>query len=460
MRPKLHTFQAFADTLLPLEIDYLLGIHRFEDPERVAILHQLAEHVRQPVVFSAHIDKRKYSHVKKWIQEHLDAADVDRQFAWLSRMETAVYTDSIDAASEKQLLKCFEQAGPDWFHFQKLYLLARSMRHYLLIRMRTESVQAVEHFLDKNREAFGRAEAVSEELYRLTKCLSDPHAASGEYSWSTWLEQVFYDETLDGHNRILAFVRLIFFAYSQRQYALLPDKLDYMERAFAAGRLYARRILTNYYSQRLLYHAHKQEFEQAAAYGYLSLRNANADRLYYANNLAGVLLRLRRGEDALQVLRSAAPDAKRSTAFHNKIGHAAYLIGAFNLLGKYQQAETHAEVLLRAYRKEMLEHRRHLFFANYWEALLCGRKAARLLKSNHTAQVLERDSVRASNPNYLPTLPWLWTLAAYQEGKLGRAESAETVRAFLGRFADQPLPAAIQHLQELTLRLAPEVMAH
>ncbi len=459
MRPKLHTFQAFADTLLPLEIDYLLGIQRFEDPERIAILHQLAEHTRRPVAFSENIDKRKYSHVKKWVQEHLDAADVDRQFAWLSRMETAVYTDSIDAAGEKQLLKCFEQAGPDWFHFQKLYLLARSTRHYLLIRMRTESVQVVEHFLEKNREAFVRAEAVSEELYRLTKCLSDPNAAPGESTWSAWLEQAFYDETLDGHNRILAFVRLIFFAYSRRRYALLPDKLDYMERAFVAGRLYSRRILTNYYSQRLLYHAQKQEFEPAAAYGYLSLRNANADRLYYANNLAGVLLRLHRGEDALRVLRSVALEAKRSTAFHNKIGHAAYLIAAFNQLGKYQQAETHAEVLLKAYRKEMLDHRRHLFFASYWEALLCGRKAARLLQSNHTAQVLERDSTRSASPNYLPTLPWLWTLAAYQEGKLGRTESAEAVRAFLGRFAGQSLPAAMQHLQELTLRLAPELIA-
>lgn len=458
MRPKLHTFQAFADTLLPLEIDYLLGIQRFEDPERVAILHQLAEHTRRPVVFSDQIDKRKYSHVKKWIQEHLDAVDVDRRFDWLSRMEMAVYTDNIDATAEKQLLKLFEQAGPDWFHFQKLYLLARSLRHYLLIRMRTGSIEAVEHFLEKNKEAFNRAEAVSEALYRLTRCLSDQSAPPGEPEWSAWLEQVFYDETLDGHNRILAFVRLIFFAYRRRRYALLPDKLDYMERAFAAGRLYSRRILTNYYSQRLLYHAQKQEFELAATFGYLSLRNANADRLYYANNLAGVLLRLRLGDDALQVLRSVAAEARRSTAFHNKIGHAAYMIGAFNLLGKYQQAETHAEVVLKAYRKEMLHHRRHLFFASYWEALLCGHKPDKLLKSNHTAPVLEWDAARSLDPNYLPTLPWLWTIAAHQEGKLSRTECADAIRLFLERFVGQPLPAAIQHLQAMTLRLAPELM--
>jgi hypothetical protein len=73
----------------------------------------------------------------------------------------------------------------------------------------------------------------------------------------------------------------------------------------SSGKLYSRRIITNFYSQYLLYYASQRNFEKAAYYGYLSVKEKNNDYLYYVNNLAAVLLRDGRPEEALHVLKES-----------------------------------------------------------------------------------------------------------------------------------------------------------
>jgi hypothetical protein len=460
MRTRLLTFQAFADALLPHELDYLLGVQQFADPDRREILQRLFIHVRQPQTFDESIDKRKYSYVKKWIQDHLDTADVDRQFTDLLRLEGEVFTDTLSTDSEKRLLKLLKETDPNWFHFRKLYDLALQYRHYLSVRMQRSSAAIAEQYVETHRQAYDYAREVSDRLYLLTKTMAFGSGHSEE-GWATsvqWLEQIFFDDGIDGHNRILAFVRLTFMAYHMRRFDTLPAVFEHLERCFSMGQLYSRRILLNYYSQRLLYHAQEHDFERATVYGRLTLRATTSDHLYYANNLAGVLLRLKKAAEALQVLRNAAPEARKSQSFHNRVGHAAYMIAAYNMLGHHLQATTHAEILLKAYRREIFDHRWQSFFAHYWEALLCLGQAGRLLQSAQGGQLIERDQRQQDRPNYLPILPWLWTMAFYMEGRADRSSSTQKLEELFNQVGNNPVPAAVQHMLQLTSRLTPELL--
>jgi hypothetical protein len=240
---------------------------------------------------------------------------------------------------------------------------------------------------------------------------------------------VFFNENLDGYNRILAWVRLIFIAYNYRRFEVLSDKFERLEQLFRTGRMYSKRILLNFYSQRLLACARAQDFDQAVYFGYLSIRGQNSDHLYYVNNFAAVLLRKQQAAEALRVLREALPEARASFNFHNKISHAAYITTALNQLGRYKQAETHAKTFFDAYKKEVFEHRWHLFFNAWLEALLRQEQGGKVLKLAATHQLQARDAVYRSGANYVPTLPWMLALAARQAGKTDDVQLTESLAA-------------------------------
>ncbi|MBK9742953.1 MAG: hypothetical protein IPO94_08315 [Saprospiraceae bacterium] len=166
-----------------------------------------------------------------------------------------------------------------------------------------------------------------------------------------WLSSLFNNDKLDGYNRLLAWVRIIFIAHNRRQYENIANMFVRFESLVASGKMYSKRIIVNFYSQNLLLYAAKRDFEKAAYYGYLSIKEKNNDYLYYINNLAAVLLRAHRPENALQVLKDSHPIAKESLNFHNRIGHTAYFIFALIDTGKSVQAENHAFVFLTAFKK-------------------------------------------------------------------------------------------------------------
>jgi hypothetical protein len=113
MRSRLQTFAAFANSLLPIELDILRAVQRFEDAERSRILDTISTNCSRIDGFLSYdeeIDKRKYSHLKTWIEERLEAFDVDKEFAWLSTVELSVHSDSIHSDDEKRLLRMFQSA--------------------------------------------------------------------------------------------------------------------------------------------------------------------------------------------------------------------------------------------------------------------------------------------------------------------------------------------------------------
>ncbi len=433
MKNKLQKFTEFANSLLPHETDYLLSVQQFEDEIKLGILkriHYNSHYIKQFTPYDTEIDKRKYSNLKSWIEERLRSVDVDARFEWMSEMERKIMTDVIDSREEKQLIKAIrEYRHPDFF-FTKFYELAESYRHFLLIRMRFAYHKVVDDFLRRFRPKYQKSKRVYERIHEATLDVVNQYASNSAHSihWENWLTEVFYDEDLDGLNRYLALIRLTFVYLNYRNFEKLREKFDYLDQLLQQGIYYSRRILLNYYANRLLLHTRFQEFDRAEYYGYLSIRDKNSDYLFYVNNLCAILLREKKHQEALQLMRTAYGEMKTTASFHSKIGFVAFYLKCLNANQQYRNAENYAESFLQAYRKEIFEYRWHLFFSSYLEAILKQEEYSKLIKTVYKYQLLEREREYKKNANYLPTILWYEAVARYKEMQLPKEELAKLLQ--------------------------------
>ncbi len=409
--------------VLPLEADFLGYFQKFEDAEKQAILQQIIKKAKTGTneKFDITLDKRKFSYIKSWCEQLLSNLDVDENLEKLLTWEREILTDSLSIKDDKELLKLFSKTQSSDFNFLKIYEIGRCYRHYLQIRLRYKDYQQIHQFLQKFRTDYEFSRLVNDKLHETTyEIITDYSQKSSLTSHDAipWLSSLLYNEDLDGYNRLLAWIRMVFIAHNRRQFSLLSDKFVYFETLVSSGKLYSRRIITNFYSQYLLYYASQRNFEKAAYYGYLSVKEKNNDYLYYVNNLAAVLLRDGRPEEALQVLKESNTVAKESLNFHNRVGHVAYHIFALIDMGKAKQAENQAFVFLTAFKKEILENRWHLFFTAYIKAMLVNGNFHNVIKVSNTLKLKERDLKYRESANYSASIPWMYHIALYKNGDI------------------------------------------
>ena len=438
MRNKLEKFTNFANTLLPHETEYLLNTQRFEDKVRLEILQRVHKNCQDITHFTPYdpaIDKRKYSHLKNWIIERLQAIDVDVHFEWMSDLEHKIMTDSIAPKEEKQLLKAIQNYNAPIFFFTKFYELVQQYRHFLLIRLRYEDYRLVAHFLKQSETTYQHAKEINEKLHLATLDIVNQYQENTAESkhWQDWLTKVFYDEKLDGLNRYLALVRLSFIGFNYRKFDFLLEKYDYLDQLFKKGQYYSKRLLLNYYNNRLLLHSKFQEIDKATYYGYLSIRAQNHDYLHYVNNLCAILLRQGKTEEALRVLKGASSEAKTTKNLHSKIGYVAFYVECLNKNGRYKAAENYAQTFLNAYKREVFEYRWHLFFSSYLEALLVQRKYPALLKVVRQNRLQEKEKNYQRRANYLPSIFWFNTVAEYKEGVIDKSAVESRILQFVSK---------------------------
>lgn len=467
MRTKLHAFAAFAATLLPHETAYLLSVQNFRDQERLDILKRMHDnclHIHQPAAFEETFDKRKYSTLKKWAAGKLQELDADVQFEWMNDMERKIVTDSIHPEEERTLLRALRRAKPTDYFFAKLYDLAQQFRHFLLIRMRLKEHKQADKFLKDHRGDWERSKNTFEKLHEATEDIVGQYTGGARESdqWEKWLSAVFYDDTLDGQNRYFAFVRLIFVQLNYGNLSALLEKFDYQDQVFARGVYYSKRLLLNYYSQRLLLHSKLKDYEKAEYYGNLSIRGRNSDYLFYINNLVAVLLRSKKYKQALELMKSAHHEAKTTRNVYNRIGFVAFYMRCLILNGQFKSAESFGASYLKAYAKEILEYRWHLFFTNYLSALFHLGKNARLLTIARRYDLLHRDHQYKRNKpsSYLPFIPWYCLLAEYIDTGKGLPGLSRDIQAYIA--AQKPdndrLPLVWEFLEEVK-SIAPELQS-
>ncbi len=459
MRNKLQTFTRFSDSLLPHEADYLMQVQRLSDPVKLDILRQVnhnCRHINQFTPYNPSIDKRKYSHLKNWIQKRLEQIDVDREFEWMCKLELQITCDVIQLSEEKELLKAVRRYQHPAFYFAKFYELLLVYRQFLLIRMRYEDHALVNGFLKNYREDYERNRRINEQMYQAGQDIVQQYSENSIESiqWERWLTRIFYDESLDGYTRYLAFVRLTFISFNYRKLEMLEEKFQKLDHLFAQGSFYSRRILLNYYNIRMQAHAKQREFDMAIYYGYLSIRGKTHDYLFYVTNLCAVLLRMGKAQEALQVMREASSEQKSTKNYHNRIGFVAFYVKCLIRNQLFRNAESYAETYLKAYEKEILQYRWHTFFASYLEALLHQQKFEKISRVLKKYRITELEQQRKQRADYLPAIDWYIKLTAYKEGQLSRQDCRAHIQADLQRYSAQA--EKMPQLNELINDLRPQ----
>ncbi len=443
MRNQLQKFTDFANSLLPHETEYLLHVQQLKDEERLKILQLVdynAHHIGQFTPYDTSIDKRKYNHLQNWIQARLREIDVDEQFNRMLDMEQKIMTDSIRAEEEKDLLKSIRNYEHPTFYFSKFYEVVEHYRHFLLIRMRYNDHRLADDFLKTHRQNYLRAREVHEKLHDATLDIVGQYSGDGVESrqWEEWLTRVFYHPNLEGHIRYLALVRLVFISHNYRMYDLLREKFDFLDGEFSKGRYYSKRHLLNYYNNRLMLHSNFREYDRAVHFGYLSIRSKTHDYLFYVNNLCAVLMRLNRNQEALELMKKASAEAKKTKNFHSRVGYVAFYMEALNKNGLYKNAEGYGDSFLKAYAKEVLQYRWHLFFTVYLESLMHQGQHEKLLKIAQKYQLLERDKSYQANAGYLPAIPLYVSAAQFREGQLSRQELLHAMMTCEEQYRNDP----------------------
>ena len=463
-RQQLQKFTEFTNTLLPHETKYLLSIQQFKDEDRLSILQQIhfnCHDIEQFTPYDTGIDKRKYNHIQNWINERLQTIDVDEQFKWYLEMEQKIMTDSIIMKEEKSLLRAIKKYESPSFYFTRFYEVIEHYCQFLLIRIRYEDYQTANNFLKKYRKKYNQTKSVYAKIQEITNDIIEQYWNNSKESiqWEKWLNDVFYNEDLDGLNRYLALVRLTFISSNYRNFEMVRQQFDYLDIKYGEGKLYSKRHLLNYYNNRLLMHSKFHEYDKAIFFGRLSVRVKNHDYIYYVNNLCAVLLKKHQFQEALQLMKKAAPEAKITKNYHSKIGFVAFYMQAMIKNNLAKNAESYGDTLIRAYAKEVLSVRWHLFFSIYLQAMIRQSHFDKLLKTVRKFKLLQRDKTYRSKSNHLPVIPSFHDIAQYREGIIQREQLVGNLKKYTKPFIEEKESfETFQLLKDEFLLLIPEVV--
>jgi hypothetical protein len=424
VKQQLKKFSTFAEEILPHEATYLLSIEQFEDEEKRKILQRIAHnsnHFNNPLPFDTSINKRKYSNLKNWVQDRLHEINVDVHFEWINEMERKVLTDTITPREETHLLKTLKQYRYPSYYFIKFYELMLNFRQFLLIRLRYDSHRVVDEFISNYREQYTTCRDISLQLHEATVDIIDQYYLNNTESrqWEDWLTNIFYDDEMDGFNRYFAVIRLTFMYFNYREFEKLKAIYDHLDILLEQGYFYSKRILYNYYANRLMLHSKFDVLQQAEEYGYLSIRQKNTDHLQYLTNFSSILLRQGKIDQALSLMKETLSEMNTSLNLHNKIGFVAFYMKCLTLNDQSKDAERYGESFLNINRDQILSLRWYVFFSAYLQSLLRQEKYEKVIHACRKNGLLIRDEEDRKKPNYLPTIRWYYELARYMEGRIG-----------------------------------------
>lgn len=437
------SFEAFASGIMPHELEYVCSKQHFKTKENLTILDQLRDSLFRPAHFAGFdrsIDKRHYSYVKKWIGEKLNAIDADVYFERLSELDKKIMTDALDAADERQMLGMIRASRKTDYYFVRFYELIQNYRYYLLIRMRHNYLKAINNYLETNREAWVRSKAINQELHEATRDIVDQYALSSGSSkqWEARLINIFEDDKLDGLNRYYAIVRLTFMYYNYKEYDKLLQLYHQLDQLMHSGIIYSRRILANYYANRVLVHSRKNENDLALYFGRLSIRHKGSDFLFYLSNHCSVLIRCGHYAEAYKLLRVNMSEYRNAISPHNRIGFASLYVQTLVFNGKAQQGLNFARQFLDQYRQELFHFRWQLFFTSMILAQLRLERYRDIIRTVRRYDLLRLEQGRSARAGYIPYIQWFYELARYKECQIDEHKLAETLRISSEGLWDDP----------------------
>ena len=433
MKPKLKKFTEFSQNILPHEATYLSALHQFKDPEKsqiieLVITNSLSE--KNPISFNQQIDKRKYSYIKKWINNKLSTIDVDIIINWIMLLKNKVLTDAITTSEEKEFLQYIINYKKVDYNFQNLYDLVKDFKSYLLVRMRYKDHKIVADFLKNYETHYNTAVKIDSKLYTATTDITNQYSLNNNEPkvWERWLLKVFESKEIDGKNRYQAFILLAFMYTNYNENDSLKKIFDQIDIFFGQGQLYSRRILSNYYASRVLMHSRKNELKDAEYYAFLSIRQENNDTLMYLNNLVAILLRNNKAKEANQLMSEHLSLFIDTNNYHQKLGYASNQIRVLTELKKVSEAEDYAKKIIKKYKIEIIDYRWHHFFTSYFNVLIIQEKYIEVLKLTSKFNLINKEKERKKKGNYVPNISWSISLSRYMEGKINTTKLLEEIK--------------------------------
>ena len=432
MKPKLKVFEEFSKALLPHEARYLQSLANFQDAEKRNIFQNLVDNSlnsERESPFDPDIDKRKYHHIKTWAEHRLSLRDVDKVAEWLLDFDKKLALDLVTAEEERSILDYMKNYRDITFNFQILYRIMRDYRSYLLIRMRYEDHIIISDFLERYQETYLKTTEIQEKLYQATNEITEQFTRGENRSvyWEKWLKKVFESENINGNSRYKAFILLAFMYNNTGDLEKLRQIFDKIDGFFNKGALYCRRLLYNYYSSRVLLHSKQRNYEAAAYYGKLSIRQLNEDTLMYVNNLVSIYLRLNQNKEAFDLLEDYKTIYENTHNDLQKIIYISYYLRALNELNLSRKAENIGIYFLQKYETEILKLRWHHFFSSYITALVTNENYSVILQLEKKFGLTEKEMKRKTAVNYVPNIQWAISVAAFFENKISEEKLFSTI---------------------------------
>jgi hypothetical protein len=421
LKEKLKKFTAFSRHLLPHESAYLLEVLKTEDEDKISIMqkvHENALKVDAHEPFDTSIDKRKYSSLLKWMKIKLDKVDIDSQLRRIVSLHRDILLDTINDRGEQEISQMMRTVRSNAYNFIRFYDMLLEYRQYLIIRMRYKDHARIHQFIEKYKFDFQKSKLINEQMHQASNDIVGDSNASG-IQWGKWLKECFYNSSLDGYNRYMAFVRLSFI-YLKHDMLREMEEMLYKdaELLFKNGLNYSRRLLLNYYDNMLVLYDKMKDYEKARYFGYLSIRDFNQDSIIYVNNLVNVLIKMKLTPEALSIIDGIDFKIKMSKNMHSAIGFVSNHIRCLSLNNETDKAILKAKVFLSAYSKDILNYRWHRFFVSYISAMVKAKQFHDALKLMDRFKLVAREEEYAQLSGGRRTIQVFQDICLYQLNKL------------------------------------------
>lgn len=428
-KEKLKKFKSYVANLLPHEADYLLNKINTSDTERLTLLNAVNNYVHrknrnEQIVLYDNIDKRKYSKTLQWIIVELNKVDVDLNLKWINETHELILLDKISPKRELKLISAAKKFQSYDFNFLKFYDMLIAFKHYLLIRMRYNEYQLIDQVTQKYHYEYQRSKLVYEQLQQATV---DIIGLGGNFKreaiqWKNWLFQNFSDHQLDGLNRHMSAIRYIFVCIRYGAMQDLGEMLDRLDVFFKNGSNYSRRLLVNYYDNKLVYYDKINNYEEAKSYGYLSIKYDEDDSIIYRNNLINLLIKNQQFDEALQVIESTNFRIKNTRNFHSVIGFISNHIRCLSKTNRLKEAVVKGRVFLKAYTTNILQYRWHRFFAAYHGALLSQGLYSEIIKNSKKYKLHEKELSQSSKAQDKKIISIYYYISLYETKEIDHSK--------------------------------------
>jgi hypothetical protein len=426
---KLKKFTAFAASLFPSEVAYVKRNNSIQDEEILQIIDRIEANLQmntQHLDFDPAVDQRKYSKLMKYFHEKLERIDVDRYYEWISQTNQAITTDRISPENQAQILKELDQFEPTWFHMDSFFRLAENYQQYLLRRFRKREYARVNDFLKQYQEQIDQNQRVEAEINRITERIVIDSGSALKKEDIDWMLGIFDDEGVSRKNRYNALLGYLMYAIENKAFQCTLAPMERLEKAIFCGEFYSRRILANFYANKLLVLNHLKLHEEAAYCGLQSIKHHTEDYLYYLNNYCSVLMHLDKFSLALEEMKKARRIANITRDFNRKLIFTSNLSRCLNQHKQFKQSVRLCRRILDELRNQIFNCPWHYFFRVFFEALLRIDEGATIIRLDRKYKLVERET----QEGMLPYLAIYRLAAGFREVKLSTDDFTTQISRF------------------------------